>query len=360
MTFSGRLALRISLILGGALTLVGSGAIVTLLYLHGGGHGTKPVVEQLVAATELVETCSPQQLALMLRALNSMDQRVMVTDRPPAETGIGMPGVSLGMERYFASIGQSRSVYVESYTAPGGIPSLRVVVGLHDGRSLVAERSDGLVGYLIGLRMVVGCLATIILVGGLAVWLLHSQLRPLESVVRAVETFGDRLDNDPLPPLRGASEIRRLVDAFNAMQQRIRRLVDGRTRMVAAIGHDLGTYLTRLRLRVEFIEDAGQRARAVRDIEEMDALMRDTLTLARVEVNAEVEQDVDLGKLAAGQVDSFASAGAEVRLVESESAVIRGQPAALGRVLGNLIGNALRYAGTAEVRVRRADDGGTV
>src|SRR5581483_929691 len=138
-----------------------------------------------------------------------------------------------------------------------------------------------------------------------------------------------------------------------------RGLLAARSGMLAAIGHDFGTYLTRLRLRTEFIADPDQRAAAIRDVENMDALITGTLTLAQGDQNIEPRQATDLVALLRRHTEGFAGSGETVRFTadvpELHAAV---QPVAFGRAITNLIANALRYGKEADVTARL--DGETV
>jgi signal transduction histidine kinase len=138
------------------------------------------------------------------------------------------------------------------------------------------------------------------------------------------------------------------------MRERIRELMAARSRMLAAIGHDFGTYLTRVRLRTEFIADPEHRAAAIRDIENMDALITGTLTLAQSDQDGEKRETVDLVSLTRRHAEGFAAAGERVRFQTSLARLDASlQPIAFGRAVTNLISNALRYGDQADVSVER-------
>jgi hypothetical protein len=102
--------------------------------------------------------------------------------------------------------------------------------------------------------------------------------RPLRSFAAAAERIGLDVRSPPLPE-QGTRELRNATRAFNVMHERLRRFVDDRTMMLAAISHDLRTMLTRLKLRAEFIDDAEQQAKAISDLDEMQAMLDSTLPL---------------------------------------------------------------------------------
>lgn len=348
-----RLTLRIGLILSGVLTGILGVAAFSVHYVAGIVHSPmqqQPLEAQLAAVVELIETSPPERQDLVLRALQSGDYSVSLRDTAPPPQGAYLPMVTRVLRNAIHSE-PPHEVRAEIPSSDDGSPRrLRVLVRLHDGRTLIIEREGRIIGYLLGIRIATLGLFGVFAIGGLALWLLRSQLRPLETMVRAVESFGSTLAPAPVPK-RGADEIRRLVDAFNAMQTRIRGLLESRTRMFAAISHDLGTYLTRLHLRSEWISDPQQRERAVRDLQEMEALMRDTLTLAALDGDIGHGETLDLATVISEQVESFHSAGVPVQWKPSAAAPIRGHRQALARLLSNLISNALKHAGSAEVSV---------
>jgi signal transduction histidine kinase len=163
----------------------------------------------------------------------------------------------------------------------------------------------------------------------------------------------------PVPP-RGPAEIRTTVEAFNAMQERLSRFARDRTRMVAAISHDLRTPITSLRLRAEFIEDEELKRDVVRTLDEMQAMTDATLAFAREEAGGEETRTVDLAALIEGLVDDQAAMGHPVSYDGPERLAWRCRPLGLKRAVGNLVENAVRYAGGARVTLSDAGAGAVV
>jgi len=154
-------------------------------------------------------------------------------------------------------------------------------------------------------------------------------------------------------PVTGATEIRILSAAFNDMKHTIRGLMDERTRMIAAVAHDLRTYLTRLRLRADFIAEPEQQARAIEDLKEMGLLIDDTIMFAREATGRgdSVAAIIDVGR----EVRDFISLRQEIGEPVSGTAdgpalMARCAPLALRRILANLTDNALRYGKTARLQ----------
>lgn len=236
-----------------------------------------------------------------------------------------------------------------------GRAALRLSVRLEDGSVLTLRRRAPEAARRYLGRVTLACAALLAVTLLMILVAVRQTTRPVESLARAVARFGDDLDAAPLPP-GGPREIRELSAAFNTMRDRIRGLVDERTRMLAAIAHDLRTYLTRLTLRAEFIADAEQRTKATRDLAEMSQLLDDTLLFARqeagrgegarlIEVRRELESLVAL-RAEMGQVLTL-SAGAPVTALVS--------PVALRRMLNNLVDNAVAYGGGVTLEAQVAD-----
>lgn len=205
-----------------------------------------------------------------------------------------------------------------------------------------------------------------LLVTGLAAWIASRWLsRPMRDLVRASRALGQSLHQQERLPLldeqRGTLEVRESAQVFNAMARQLRRQFNERGLMVAAISHDLRTPLTRLRMRLETLDiEELQRQRSVDDIREMNALVDAVMELFRGDGPGAAEPlvDVDLGALAQALTDDLIEQAMPVRFDDpGEPVLAQGQPMALRRVLGNLVGNAVRYGGSAEVRVGRDAQG---
>ncbi|QQA44960.1 HAMP domain-containing protein [Pelagovum pacificum] len=174
--------------------------------------------------------------------------------------------------------------------------------------------------------------------------------RPLRDLTKAAETLGRGEAVAPLAE-RGPEDIRRMTIAFNSMQERLHRFVADRTRMLGAIGHDLRTPLTTLRLRAELVEDAELQERMLDTISEMQVMTESTLSIAQQETNTEPTRSIDLSALVESVCDDLAELGHPVRFHPSDRLTYRCRPEGLRRVIRNLVENAVRYAGAAEVRL---------
>lgn len=184
------------------------------------------------------------------------------------------------------------------------------------------------------------------LIAVLAVGLLFVRrlTRPLSELAQAARAAG-RGDRSVRIAERGAREMRDAAAAFNAMQAEIARFEAERSRTLAAVGHDLRTPITSLRIRAEMLEDKA-REPMVRTLDEMTVMANGLVALARGDGEVEEKQRVDLGKLLRRLCDEC---GAKLRV--DGDAVVLGRPVALTRAFGNLIDNAIRYGHTARIRV---------
>lgn len=179
--------------------------------------------------------------------------------------------------------------------------------------------------------------------------------RPLQRLTDSAERLG-RGEEVELLPESGAEDIRRTTEAFNRMQSRIRRFVEDRTRMMAAISHDLRTPITSLRLRAEFIEDAEMREKIIATLDEMQAMTEAALTFAREEATAEPTRTTDLDALIESLCADLAEMGWDVTCADGERVPWRGRPDGLRRALRNVIENAVRYGERARVSLVRSEE----
>jgi signal transduction histidine kinase len=189
----------------------------------------------------------------------------------------------------------------------------------------------------------------------IAVLVAHRVSRPMRSLAYAAEAFGRGEEIKPLPE-EGPIDIRRTAEAFNRMQERLRRFVSDRTSMLAAIGHDLRTPITSLRLRAEFVTDAEMREKILATLDEMQAMTEATLAFAREEATGEPTRVIDLAALTESVCNDLADLGWDVTFAESGKVPYRCRPAAIRRALRNLIENAVRYGRSARVSLALAKD----
>jgi two-component system osmolarity sensor histidine kinase EnvZ len=324
------------------------------------------MIDSTAAAVTLLETIDTERRKRLLRAMSSPLVRYrLVAQFPPRNPHPEADRVPPQLTRAWRNALGNRRFHVWAH-APmrharraGGRhrgpprPHLLVMVELSDGSAMLAEGTPLHRRQLaLSATVLVSSLIGLVLLAGLA-FVTVSTSRPLGDMARRIGEFAGNLNAAPMAE-RGPTPVRRLARAFNAMQQDLRRLVDQRTMTLAAIAHDFRTYLTRLRLRAEFIADPTQQAKAVRDIDEMSMLMDDTLLLIQQPDGARSTEDdhsaSDLVTLLEELVDPHRQADAKISLAGTTRPVpVSADRATLKRALGNLIDNALRYGGAAHV-----------
>ena len=180
--------------------------------------------------------------------------------------------------------------------------------------------------------------------------------RPLSDLAHAADSVGR--DTHPAPQLaeRGARELRDAARAFNTMQDRLRRYLDSRTRVLAAMSHDLKTPLTRLRLQVEALDNPPMQARIGRELDEMESMVREALSLFRGMDDGEPPTEIDVDELLAQIAEEFADMGAAVTVSGRALRPFTGKPQALKRCLTNLIANAVKFGTRAEIHIEDGAD----
>lgn len=278
------------------------------------------------------------------RELDERAIRVSTTETDPASPGVG-----------FRSGGRFMHRGTPHATGQGMGPAIRISVQLADASWLnvvapiAVSEPEWRPGQVLPLA---AALVAVILA---ALWAVARAARPFGTFAAAAERLGLDVTAPPLAE-DGPREIRRAAHAFNVMQGRIRRLVEDRTRMLAAISHDLRTPITRLKLRAEFIDDEAERARLLADLDEMERMIAATLVFARDDAAHEERRAVDVAALIQGLVDDCAATGARSTYAGPHSLVTQARPLALKRALANLLENAIKYGGQARASLTEADD----
>ncbi len=175
--------------------------------------------------------------------------------------------------------------------------------------------------------------------------------RPLSELANAAERLGNNLDAPPLPE-HGASELRRAARAFNSMQERLSRYLKSRVSALTAISHDLKTPITRMRLRAELIEDSPLRESLLRDMSDLEKMVRSALEFIRGLDSAEPPQPTDINALIESVCEDYREAGHEVVTKGAAAAPFPAQTQALKHCLTNIIDNACKYGGKAQIMVQ--------
>ena len=226
--------------------------------------------------------------------------------------------------------------------APGGV--LRIIAP--------RDRAYATQGHIFIFWM---ALATLLLTA-IAILFIRNQVRAIERLADAAETFGKGGDVDDFKPY-GAKEVRQAAQAFIAMKNRIQRHIDQRTAMLASVSHDLRTPLTRLKLELALAEP-GKRIEAMKsDLSEMEHMIDEYLAFARGE-GGEAVEPVILWKLVQAVGADAARAGAKVEIDADPHIQLSLRPNAMRRALSNLVLNAAAHADRIAIAVKATPAGG--
>ena len=330
-----------------------------------------PLPEQVVGIVELVETVGPSQRPAVLRAVSSENLRVTLAHERPQDSPDTrrMPLVEQFLGLYLTAL-QPREVIAIGNRI--GFPrwrdwhlgdywrnlqrSMRFAVSLRNGDYLVFEALGPIGRRLFGWPPGFGIGVLGSLIGMAAVIAIAREARPLRALSDALGNFTGEAPG-PLMEPAGAPEIRSLIVSVNDMRARISELVRGRMLLLGAISHDLKTYITRLRLRIEQLPDEAQRDKAARDLDEMTRLLEDALAVARGGFAGAQRERIDLRALLSDIVEDRLVTSTGLRAELGDAPLwISAERVALRRLFGNLIDNALNFAPHCIVRLQRGGE----
>jgi len=186
-----------------------------------------------------------------------------------------------------------------------------------------------------------------------SIGMVRTVTRPLRSCAAAAQRLYVVAEPHPLA-VSGPREVRDLARAFNELQQRVKRLIDDRTLMLAAISHDLKAPLTRVQLRLEEIENVELRRPIEADLAEMLSMIEATLEFLKGDQSGEAIHSVDLGAVLGSIASDLGDAGHTITVELEGKIVVRGRRLALKRAFANLVTNAVTYGRAARIKARRS------
>lgn len=293
MTFRLAMSVRIGLIMmvalfAGWLTLIGAFYVSS----EGGREMALPSPERLATLINLIERLEPSERSILVTAVTGDEIKVHIA--------VGTPNVSVTPEfnpidaATFAAFKQRlapRAVAIipqEIEGVPAGpflspINAVEFQIGLKTGETVFVRTNSPIVVRSIGLPVGFGAAFIGVIIALVTLIVLHREFRPLKRLSEAVDALGG---HEELPPIRARSpEVRALIAAFGRMQDRLKVLMRGRLALIGGIQHDVRTFATRLRLRVDKIAVPAERERAVTDIHDMIHLLEDALLASRAWAN---------------------------------------------------------------------------
>ncbi|SLJ86292.1 ATP-binding protein [Novosphingobium mathurense] len=315
------------------------------------------IAENLVLATRAIERAPGMERSAIANALST--DRFSLEWSPPTDRKRG----SLGLANLRAQV-----VEIEPALATGDIelhleelPGKGNIGGsvLLSDRSLLKFHTHANAAWKLTVGRILSLILPTLLLMALAWALLSTTLKPLRSVIGATRELGS---GPPQPvPERGPDEMRQLIRALNDMQERIHQSLVDRTQTMLAIGHDLKTPLSRMRLRLDDVSIGPEVREGIsHDIEEMRMLIESIQ--AYIDNGGETipSERINLSIMAETLVDTAGDHGADATFEGTPGIVIKARPVAIRRALSNLIENAIHYGGNVRVNVRRDGDGAEV
>lgn len=230
-----------------------------------------------------------------------------------------------------------------------------VTVGLPDGQKIVFRTLAPPPGPPLPRQIFINLGLLTLLLALLLYFVTRSITQPLSKLARAADAIGRGEAHQPLEE-SGARELREATHAFNTMQDRLQRYLDSRTRVLAAMSHDLRTPLTRLRLRAESIDDPEVQARFIADVEEMSQMVVGALNMFKGLNDAETATPILIDDLIGALQEEYKELGANIAIEGHSDERILAKPQALKRCLSNLLHNAVKYGDTAVVHIEDGDE----
>jgi signal transduction histidine kinase len=337
--------------------LIAAGLYVGLLPRWQRVERPDSAIARIAMATRVMDITAPQLRPSIARLLSDADFNVRYQAGVPAIAA--NRGGNTDDELLWRKLATSlkvppERVLVRPAAGNGDLDSKRVQIILPSGGSLEIEMAIGL-EFRLGLVEQVG-LGIFILcaIGGLWAWLTWMVNAPLARVARGAEQVGLDIQSPPLTQ-QGPAQLQRVIRALNDMHRRLQIFLLDRTSMLGAISHELRTPLTRLRLRIDTNRAASEKPKMLEDIEAMEYMLDSTLAYVRGVDDTEPQEMVDLGSLIQTACDTVIDLGGEVIFSPAPPCRYRCRPHALIRALTNVITNAVKHGGAAQVALTTDD-----
>lgn len=361
-----RLLHQLSLLL--CLALLAS-HLIGMLFLHRHGSLLHPLsrdasLERLATAYQVAHELVPRQAATLLAQMGNSETRFWIDTRPEVPSfmpraeerrlardlraRLQLPsdaGIVLQLERVSGVDARSHML------SPAGWAPLRLrsSLDLGDGRYINAvQHPSG--AYRWGSVLAFSLPMTTVPVLLVVIVCISRVVRPVKSLAQASERLSRGQWIAPLP-LEGPQEARELTHAFNTMQASLARHVEGRTRLLAAISHDLNTPLTELRLQVELLDPGPARDDMLESLDELTAMVRETLAFVRDDAVQEPTRTLALNGLLEDLARRYRLLQQPLEWHRAGEVMLSCRPLALKRALTNLIDNALTHGGATRLSV---------
>ena len=340
-------------------------------------NGSGAVIERIVQKSHEIAELPAVERSRALEALHGAPIRIMPTEHfPLPPRAIRADAEDAFVRELHHALGGSFQVRVDSRpperpriefaedarpppvdsrpTLPGGAPpwerAFAITVVLPDGAGVAFRAPPPRGAPPLPHRLFLQLGVLTITLGVVLYAMTRTITRPLAALVTAADAAGRGAAPRHLPE-RGARELREAARAFNAMHERLARYLDSRTRVLAAMSHDLRTPLTCLRLRIDVIDDRTLRKRCEDDLGEMNRMVDNALGMFRTLNDDESAAPFDMDALLRNLQEEQSELGNRVSIEGWANGPFIGRRLALKRCLGNLLANAVRYGREALVRI---------
>lgn len=283
----------------------------------------------LVNITDFANALDPSQRALFIKITNTPYAHVEFRDSLPESKPIAFLGRLIGLN------------------------VSRIDITLEDGQFMVVG-FDKALQETIGFFGQIGMLILFFfLVLGFVLMRAQAAIQPVHQFALAAKRLSQDLHAPPMEIRSGSQDLIEATEAINRMQTALQGQVTGRMRLIAGIGHDLRTFITRLTLRAEFITDAEQKKKALQDLEQMVEVVNQSLELGKGDDENDPLEQIDLADCLFQLVEGFTEMGKPVTISSVPSVPVAVRKTALRRAFNNLIENAIRYGHVAHVSAQK-------
>jgi signal transduction histidine kinase len=330
--------------------------IITATFLIHRPDEVEPAIghrpSQLAALVQLLGAAPPNRRPQLFADIARTFPQLEIASLPPGTAAAADAAESHGLRILHRRLGSNYRIFALA-AAPD---SHRVGISLPNGELISAKLlQDQWPRPLWSGPWMTTLLFAVICVTLLSLWAARTLTAPLSAFARAAESFSLNGASAPLPE-RGPEEIRSVARALNRMRERITTLIDDRTKMLAAISHDLRTPITRMRLRSEFIEDDAHRGRMLVDLDQMRSMLESVLSFLRNDRKLEAMTLTDIASTLQLITDQFTDMGHKVIYDGPDHVMATVRPDDLHRSVTNLVENAARFGAVATIRLRVSPD----
>ncbi len=334
------------------------------------------IIEEVAIAYEIGRTTSGGEREKLLRATSDPGIRFYIEDLPltqdvfdiPDDSPARMPKILSGKtifatdntvsslsiwDFWFAGRTEDCLIREENSNKEGGCPIDYVSIQLNEKEWLNARVLSPVDESVILLPVILSSGLTLVGILVIVTIIVKRITAPLRKLSLAAERFGQGEAVGHVE-VEGPEELISTTIAFNTMQESLSRFVKDRTKMLAAISHDLRTPITSLRLRAEFIKDPELKSEMIQTLNDMGSMVEDCLVFAKNEVQEEKSETINLVETLVNLTREYPGVAFSTNL-QSQRYLCR--PVALRRAIRNVLENAVNYGSKVQVTVDSDDDG---